>query len=45
MSDWMLFKMSDLQNMDLDELKDHENKLFAYWTKVRKVVEYRELIG
>ena len=43
MSQWMLFKLSDLQNMDLEELKKHDDDVWEYWKTIRKVVEYREL--
>ena len=40
---WMLYKFSDLQNMDFEELKEHDSNIWEYWRTVRKVVEYREL--
>jgi len=41
---WMLFKLSDLKNMDLEELKIHEHNIWNYWETIRKVVKYRELV-
>ena len=39
----MLFKLSDLQNMDIQELRKHDNDIWEYWKTIRKVVEFREL--
>ena len=39
----MLYSLRDLENMDFEELKDHDKKIWDYWKAVRKVVEYREI--
>mgnify|MGYP003133623657 CR=1 FL=1 len=38
------FSIRHLNDLNMEELKDHDEKVWNYWRTVRKVVEYRELL-
>lgn len=38
-----VFTLKELQRMDLNNLKVHDEEAWEYWKAIRKIVEYKEL--